>query len=176
MTTRAAAGHAGRGCCPHHPRAGPHDQAAPASTSQTCPTRSLTTRWATPPARASSSAPPAALWRRPCVPQWRCSPARSWRSVEFEEVRGTEGIKEAAYDVAGMDVKVAVASGLTNATQAAGQGQEPARQTITSSRSWAAPAAVSTAAASPIQHADCPQLHRSEAPCARQPCMRRMRT
>lgn len=36
-------------------------------------------------------------------------------NVEFHEVRGTEGIKEATYNVAGMDVKVAVASGLTNA-------------------------------------------------------------
>lgn len=35
--------------------------------------------------------------------------------VEFTEVRGTEGIKEAVYNVAGMDVKVAVASGLSNA-------------------------------------------------------------
>ena len=35
--------------------------------------------------------------------------------VEFHEVRGTEGIKEAEYDVAGMKVKVAVASGLSNA-------------------------------------------------------------
>lgn len=35
--------------------------------------------------------------------------------VEFMEVRGTEGIKEAVYHVAGMDVKVAVASGLSNA-------------------------------------------------------------
>ena len=34
---------------------------------------------------------------------------------EFKEVRGTEGIKEASYDVAGMTVKVAVASGLGNA-------------------------------------------------------------
>lgn len=38
-------------------------------------------------------------------------------SVEFTEVRGTEGIKEATYNVAGMDVKVAVASGLSNAKQ-----------------------------------------------------------
>lgn len=36
-------------------------------------------------------------------------------ALEFEEVRGTEGIKEATYNVAGMDVKVAVASGLGNA-------------------------------------------------------------
>ena len=36
-------------------------------------------------------------------------------NVEFNEVRGTEGIKEAVYYVAGMDIKVAVASGVTNA-------------------------------------------------------------
>ena len=36
-------------------------------------------------------------------------------TLEFSEVRGTEGIKEASYNVAGMDVKVAVASGLNNA-------------------------------------------------------------
>ena len=34
---------------------------------------------------------------------------------EFVDVRGTEGINEATYNVAGMDVKVAVASGLGNA-------------------------------------------------------------
>ena len=38
-------------------------------------------------------------------------------SVDFTEVRGTEGIKEATYNVAGMDVKVAVASGLKNACE-----------------------------------------------------------
>ena len=36
-------------------------------------------------------------------------------SVEFKEVRGTGGVKEAEYDVAGLKVKVAVASGLVNA-------------------------------------------------------------
>lgn len=36
-------------------------------------------------------------------------------NVEFKEVRGTQGIKEATYHVAGMDVNVAVASGLSNA-------------------------------------------------------------
>ena len=36
-------------------------------------------------------------------------------SLDFMEVRGTEGVKEAEYDVAGLKVKVAVASGLTNA-------------------------------------------------------------
>ena len=36
-------------------------------------------------------------------------------SLDFTEVRGMEGIKEATYPVAGLDVKVAVASGLGNA-------------------------------------------------------------
>ena len=35
--------------------------------------------------------------------------------LDFTEVRGTAGIKEATYNVAGMDVNVAVASGLANA-------------------------------------------------------------
>ncbi len=35
--------------------------------------------------------------------------------LEFEEVRGTKGIKEASYEVAGMKVNVAVVSGLANA-------------------------------------------------------------
>ncbi|MBQ8803339.1 MAG: iron hydrogenase small subunit [Tyzzerella sp.] len=38
-------------------------------------------------------------------------------SLDFTEVRGTAGIKEAAYSVAGLDVKVAVASGLKNAKE-----------------------------------------------------------
>ncbi|MGI6070828.1 MAG: NADH-dependent [FeFe] hydrogenase, group A6 [Blautia sp.] len=37
------------------------------------------------------------------------------KNLEFQEVRGVEGIKEAVYHVADMDVKVAVASGLANA-------------------------------------------------------------
>jgi len=36
-------------------------------------------------------------------------------SVDFHDVRGTEGIKEATYNVAGMEVKVAVTSGMVNA-------------------------------------------------------------
>ncbi len=39
------------------------------------------------------------------------------KELNFTEVRGTEGIKEATYNVAGMDVKVAVASGLANARE-----------------------------------------------------------
>lgn len=37
------------------------------------------------------------------------------KALEFNEVRGTEGIKEATYEIAGMEVNVAVASGLANA-------------------------------------------------------------
>lgn len=39
----------------------------------------------------------------------------SCEKVEFEEVRGTKGIKEATYNIAGMEINVAVASGLSNA-------------------------------------------------------------
>ena len=39
------------------------------------------------------------------------------QKLDFEEVRGTAGIKEATYSVAGLDVKVAVASGLNNARE-----------------------------------------------------------
>ena len=35
--------------------------------------------------------------------------------LDFMDVRGTEGVKEASYNVAGMDIRVAVASGLANA-------------------------------------------------------------
>ena len=37
------------------------------------------------------------------------------QKLDFSDVRGLEGIKEAKYEVAGMEVKVAVASGLKNA-------------------------------------------------------------
>lgn len=37
------------------------------------------------------------------------------KKLDFTEVRGTKGLKEATYNVAGMDIKVAVASGLKNA-------------------------------------------------------------
>ncbi|MBQ9898847.1 MAG: iron hydrogenase small subunit, partial [Ruminococcus sp.] len=37
--------------------------------------------------------------------------------TDLPEVRGTEGIKEATYNVGGMDVKVCVASGLSNARE-----------------------------------------------------------
>ena len=42
---------------------------------------------------------------------------QSLESIDYTEVRGTDGIKEATYNVAGMDVKVAVASGLTNSAK-----------------------------------------------------------
>ncbi len=37
------------------------------------------------------------------------------KEVDFKEVRGTKGIKEAVYNIAGMDIKVAVVSGAANA-------------------------------------------------------------
>lgn len=42
---------------------------------------------------------------------------RSVENVEYQEVRGGAGIKEAVYKIAGMDVKVAVVSGLSNANE-----------------------------------------------------------
>ena len=39
------------------------------------------------------------------------------KQIDYNEVRGTEPIKEATYDVAGMQVKVAVTSGLKNAAK-----------------------------------------------------------
>ncbi len=38
-------------------------------------------------------------------------------NVEYKEIRGTKGFKEAVYKIAGMDVKVAVVSGLDNANE-----------------------------------------------------------
>lgn len=39
-------------------------------------------------------------------------------NIEYKEIRGTKGFKGAVYKVAGMDVKVAVVSGLNNANEA----------------------------------------------------------
>ena len=39
------------------------------------------------------------------------------KKIDYTEVRGTDPIKYATYDVAGMEVKVAIASGLTNAAK-----------------------------------------------------------
>lgn len=40
---------------------------------------------------------------------------KSYDEIKFEEVRGLKGIKEATYNIAGIEVKVAVASSLANA-------------------------------------------------------------
>ena len=48
---------------------------------------------------------------------WKLTGETSDSPIEFKEVRGTEGIKEATYEVAGLKVKVAVASGLKNANE-----------------------------------------------------------
>ncbi len=46
---------------------------------------------------------------------WKLTGEKKNSPIEFKEVRGVEGIKEATYDVAGLKVNVAVASGLKNA-------------------------------------------------------------
>lgn len=46
---------------------------------------------------------------------WKLTGKPDSTPIEFTDVRGVEGIKEATYTVAGMEVKVAVASGLANA-------------------------------------------------------------
>lgn len=46
---------------------------------------------------------------------WNLEGKKDGTPIEFTEVRGVAGIKEATYNVAGMEVKVAVASGLANA-------------------------------------------------------------
>ena len=48
---------------------------------------------------------------------WKLTGEKDGTPIEFTEVRGTEGIKEATYEVAGMKVNVAVASGLKNAKE-----------------------------------------------------------
>ncbi len=48
---------------------------------------------------------------------WKLTGEKDGTPIEFKEVRGVEGIKEATYNVANMDVKVAVASGLKNAKE-----------------------------------------------------------
>jgi NADP-reducing hydrogenase subunit HndD len=60
-------------------------------------------------------------------------------SVDFKEVRAIEGVKEASYKIGDLTVNVAVASGLANAKKVL-EKLSPARQTTSSSRSWAAPA------------------------------------
>lgn len=46
---------------------------------------------------------------------WKLTGETNDSPIEFKEVRGLEGIKEATYEVAGMSVKVAIVSGLANA-------------------------------------------------------------
>ncbi len=46
---------------------------------------------------------------------WKLTGENTDTPIDFKEVRGTEGIKEATYNVGGTDVKVAVVSGLANA-------------------------------------------------------------
>ena len=47
---------------------------------------------------------------------WKLTGENDDTPLEFNDVRGVEGIKEATYDVDGLQVKVAVVSGLKNAS------------------------------------------------------------
>ena len=78
-------------------------------------TASSTRRWASPPARATSSAPPAASWKRPCAPPPRSVTGKELANLDFDEVRGVEGVKEASVDIGGTIINVGVANGLQNA-------------------------------------------------------------
>ncbi|MCM1164704.1 MAG: NADH-dependent [FeFe] hydrogenase, group A6 [Lachnospiraceae bacterium] len=46
---------------------------------------------------------------------WKLTGEKADSPIEFKEVRGVQGVKEAVYNVGGKEVKVAVASGLANA-------------------------------------------------------------
>ena len=48
---------------------------------------------------------------------WKLTGEEADSPIDFTEVRGVQGIKEASYQVAGMEVRVAVASGLKNAAE-----------------------------------------------------------
>jgi NADP-reducing hydrogenase subunit HndD len=66
-------------------------------------------------------------------------------TVDFKEVRGTNGIKEAVYNIAGLEVKVCVANGLSTPTRL-WKRLKTARRTTTLLRLWVARAVASTAA------------------------------
>ncbi len=48
---------------------------------------------------------------------WKLTGEEADSPIDFTEVRGVQGIKEATYQVAGMEVRVAVVSGLKNAAE-----------------------------------------------------------
>ena len=90
------------------------------------------------------------------------------KPLEFHEVRGMEGIKEAVYELPGRTVRVCAASGLHNAKTVL-DGVKTAPCTTISSSSWPAPAAASTAAASPSSTPTCATSPTSRPSGARRP-------
>ena len=64
------------------------------------------------------------------------------QTMEFHDVRGTEGIKEASYQVGDLNVKVAVASGLANAKKLLERHQRGQKRSITLWKLWLVPADV----------------------------------
>ena len=93
-------------------------------------------------------------------------------AVEFKEVRGTAGLKEATYNIGGLEVKVAVVSGIAGANYVMSCIQDGTAPPGPLWRSCAAPAAASTAAASPFSPPRCAMCSTSR-PCAPKRCMTR---
>ena len=119
-------GRRGRGH--HHPAAQPHDADLRHRVRAAFPRRSSTGPSARPRDRGTSSPPPAASWSRRCAPPTTCSPARTCTKLEFEDVRGMTGVKEAAVTIGEQTIRLAVANRLANARQIAErvkQGDSP---------------------------------------------------
>ena len=103
-----------------HPRACSHDQACRPDVCKICRMRHSTSRLANRTGAgvifgATGGVMEAAL--RTAV-EWLTGETLSGDALNFTDVRGTEGIKEASYKVGDLEVKVAVASGLKNARTA----------------------------------------------------------
>lgn len=98
------------------PPASSHDSSSSkTSTSQSCLNLNSMIHSVNPPVLQSSSAPPAALSKQQYVPLTRSRPAKPLPKLDFEELRGFEGIRVATIDVDGIPLKIAVAHGLGNA-------------------------------------------------------------
>ena len=113
---------------------------------------SLTAPWAPAPARPLSSAPPAALWTRPCAAPISCSPAQNPDAGRLHgRCAAWTAWKEAMlqYPRQPATVRVAVVSGLGNTRKLMQALRERRSSSTTLSRSWPVPAAAPAAAASP---------------------------
>ena len=126
----------------------------PAFSSSTCPTGRSIPCWASPPARPPSSAPPAASWRAALRTVVEQLTGEGMAPLEYQEVRGMEGVKEASYELPGKTVRVCVPPACTTSSGCwTASGTAPSSTTLWSS--WPAPAVASTAAASPSSTPTC---------------------